>query len=154
MKTNYQQLLIRQLSGRLRSLSRPDLREVPSKGWIRSLREALAMSHYQLAKRIRVSQPTVVNWEQREAKGTITLNSLKKVADAMQCDLVYALVPRKPLEKILKDRALQVASASVEQVAHSMGLEDQRTSAAHRKTVLKQTARRLLEDKPRRLWDS
>jgi predicted DNA-binding mobile mystery protein A len=112
------------------------------------------MSYYQLAKRIGVSQPTVVNWEQREAKGTISLQSIRKVADALQCDLVYALVPRKPLGEILEDRATQKAQIIVEQTSRSMSLEDQQTSLTYRKRAVKETARQLLEKNPKRLWDS
>lgn len=154
MKTKLQQLQAHQLSKRLQGLSRPELREPPGKGWIRSIREALGMSYYQLAKRIGVSQPTVVHWEQREVKGTISLQSLKKVADALQCDLVYALAPRKPLKKILEERALQQAQASADQIGHSMSLEAQQTSSTYKKRLVKETARKLLEGNPRRLWDS
>ena len=154
MKTKLQQLQADQLSKRLQGLSRPELREPPGKGWIRSIREALGMSYYQLAKRIGVSQPTVVNWEQREAKGTISLKSLRKVAEALQCDLVYALVPRKPLREILADRALQKAKTIVEQTSRSMSLENQQTSLTYRRRAVKDTAKQLLEQNPRRLWDS
>lgn len=154
MKVKLQQLQANQLARRLRGLSRSDLREPPGKGWIRSVREALGMSYYQLAKRIGVSQPTVVNWERREAKGTISLQSIKKVADALQCDLIYVLAPRKPFGEILKDRAMQKAQIIVEQTGRSMSLEDQQTSLTYRRRAVKETARELLERNPRRLWDS
>ena len=154
MKRNYQQLQIDQISAQVKALSKPSLKQAPAKGWILSIRNALGMSSYQLAKRLGVSQMTVIDWEQREAKGTITLQSLKKVADALQCDLVYALVPRKPLGKILEDRAIQRAEASVEQIRHSMALENQETSSTYKKRAMKETARQLLEEKPKRLWDS
>ena len=154
MKRNYQQLQIDQISAQVKALSKPSLKQAPAKGWILSIRNAVGMSSYQLAKRLGVSQMTVIDWEQREAKGTITLQSLKKVADALQCDLVYALVPRKPLGKILEDRAIQRAEVSVEQIRHSMALENQGTSSTYKKRAVKEMARRLLEEKPTRLWDS
>jgi predicted DNA-binding mobile mystery protein A len=154
MKRNYQQLQIDQISAQVKALSKPSLKQAPAKGWILSIRNALGMSSYQLAKRLGVSQMTVIDWEQREAKGTITLQSLKKVANALQCDLVYALVPRKPLGKILEDRAIQRAELSVEQIRHSMALENQGTSSIYKKRAVKEMARRLLEEKPKRLWDS
>ena len=154
MKTNYMYLSANQLSRRLTGLSRAELREPPGKGWICSIRKALGMSSTQLAKLIGVSQPMIMSWQQREAKGTISLQSLRKVADAMQCDLVYALVPRKPFKKILEERALRQSQSSTEQIGHSMSLEDQQTSSAYRKESVKETARRLLEEKPKRLWDS
>lgn len=153
MKRNYQQLQIDQISAQVKALSKPSLKQAPAKGWIRSIRDALGMSSYQLAKRLGVSQMTVIDWEQREAKGTITLQSLRKVANALQCGVVYALIPRKPLTTILEDHATQRAEAGVEQIRHSMTLEDQGTSSASKKSAVKELARQLLEEKPKRLWD-
>src|SRR6266404_8337614 len=72
----------------------------PVRGWIKAIREALGMSTAQLAMRLGVKQPSVVALEQSEAKGTIELATLRRVAKALDCTLVYALVPGKPLEAI------------------------------------------------------
>ena len=154
MNTQFRSLLVDQLSNRLKGLDRKELREPPTKGWIRSIREALSMSAGQLAKRVGVAQPNITEWERREMDGTITLKSMRRVAEAMQCDLVYALVPRKPINSILEERAEQVAAGSLEQVSRSMRLEDQETSAAHRARLAQQLVRRLLEETPKRLWDA
>ena len=154
MNAQYRDLLIEQLSNRLTGLDRKELREPPAKGWIRSIREALSMTSYQLAKRIGVPQPNVMKWELREMSGAITLESMRRVADAMHCDFVYALVPRKPINRILQERAKQVVASSLEQVSRSMRLEDQETSAAHRTQLAQQRVRRLLEKTPKRLWDA
>src|SRR6266403_836753 len=69
----------------------------PLRGWIKAIREALGMSTLQLAKRLKIKQPSVVALEQSEAKGTIELATLRRVAEALDCTLVYALVPNKPL---------------------------------------------------------
>lgn len=153
MKANFKALRLEQLTRQLGGLARPALRERPSQGWIRAVRDALGMSTYQLARRIGVSQPTLANWEQREAKGTISLQSLRRVAAAMECDLVYVLAPRKALKKILEQRALQVAARSADRVAHSMDLEGQGTSTSRGKKNVQTAARRLLGESPKRLWD-
>ena len=70
----------------------------PVRGWIKAVREALGMTTAQLAKRLGMKQPSVVAIEQSEAKGTIELATLRRVAEALDCTLVYALVPNKPLE--------------------------------------------------------
>ena len=77
----------------------------PVRGWIKAVREALGMTTAQLAKRLRMKQPSVVAIEQSEAKGTIELATLRRVAEALDCTLVYALVPNKPLEATVRDRA-------------------------------------------------
>src|SRR5450432_871395 len=77
----------------------------PVRGWIKAVREALGMTTAQLAKRLGIKQPTVVALEQSEAKGSIELATLRRVAEALDCTLVYAFVPKKPLEAIVRDRA-------------------------------------------------
>src|ERR1700733_2845339 len=77
----------------------------PVRGWIKAVRAALGMSTAQLAKRLGIKQPSLVALEQSEAKGTIQLDTLRRVAEALDCTVIYALVPNKPLEKMVRDRA-------------------------------------------------
>src|ERR1700680_2276769 len=102
----------------------------PVRGWMKAIREALGMSSAQLAKRLGVKQPSVVALEQSEVKGTIELASLQRVAGALDCTLVYALVPNQPLEVMVRDRARTFARRRLEVVEHSMLLEDQKVPSA------------------------
>jgi len=77
----------------------------PPHGWIREIREALGMSTRQLARLAKMNVSTVSNLEHSERRGTVKLASLRKLAKALHCELVYALVPSKTLERILRDRA-------------------------------------------------
>src|SRR5437868_10148392 len=77
----------------------------PGRGWIKAIREALGMTAEQLGKRLGVKQPSVVAMEQSEAKGSIELATLRRVAEALDCTFVYAFVPNKPLEATVRDRA-------------------------------------------------
>src|ERR1017187_8364380 len=104
------------LDGRFKALG-PATRFAPP------IRGALDMSTAQLAKRLRVKQPSVIALEQSEAKGTIEMATLRRVAPALDCTLVYALVPNKPLETIVRDRARTFARRRLEPVEHSMLLE-------------------------------
>jgi predicted DNA-binding mobile mystery protein A len=97
----------------------------PPRGWIKAIREALGMSTAQLARRMEISQPGVVMLEQSEALGTIKLETLQRVAEAMNCQLVYALVPNEPLETMIRERARQIARQHLGSVEHSMRLENQ-----------------------------
>jgi predicted DNA-binding mobile mystery protein A len=97
----------------------------PSVGWLRTVREALNMPQRELARRLQVSQPSVQALERREADGAITLDSLERAADALGCDLVYALIPRRPLEETLRDQAQKVAQAQWNAVTQTMALENQ-----------------------------
>lgn len=97
----------------------------PKQGWLRTVREALNMPQRELARRLGISQPSAQALERREVKGTITLESLERAADALGCDLVYALIPRQPLETTLRQQAEKVARAQWGAVEHTMALEDQ-----------------------------
>lgn len=96
--------------------------------------------------------PSVRKFEQAEADGAITLRSLHKLADALNCDLRYALVPRKPLAEILLDRAREVAKSNVDPVAHTMALEAQGVSEEHRRQQIESWTRRFLTGPRRELW--
>jgi len=122
----------------------------PVRGWIRAIREALGMSSTQLAKRLGVKQPSVIAFEQSEAKGTIELATLRRVAEALDCTVVYALVPNKPLKAMVRDRARALARGRFLPVEHSMELEDQKVSVKHSQAQLDELVREL---NPNRLWD-
>lgn len=119
------------LDERLNRFRPADQYAPPVRGWARGIREALGMTTAQLARRLSVKQPSVVAMEQSEAKGTIELATLKRVAAALDCTLVYALVPKKPLNSTVRERAGVFARRREEAVEHSMLLEDQKVSANH-----------------------
>lgn len=90
-----------------------------------AIREALGMSARDLAGRMGVADSTVVRLEASERAGTVQLNSLRRAADALGCDLVYALVPRRPLDEIVQEQARRQAVKVLASVHHTMLLEDQ-----------------------------
>ena len=97
----------------------------PHSGWVRAIREALGMSAKDLAGRRGVAQSTITRIENSERTGRIQLDTLERAAEALGCELVYALVPRKPLEAIVDERANELAARRLGQVAHTMALEAQ-----------------------------
>jgi predicted DNA-binding mobile mystery protein A len=131
---------------------RPLARSQPRTEWLRAIRHALGMTTRQLAKSVGVTQAAVVNAERSEAKGDITLATLRRYASAMDCELVYALVPNRPLQESLEARAEQVARDQVLRVRHSMALENQQTSDEHLEREVAELRRRLLAGKRSRLW--
>jgi predicted DNA-binding mobile mystery protein A len=98
----------------------------PPKGWIRAIREPLGVSSGDLAGRMRTNRSLVAQQEKAEAEDRITLKSLRAYADALDCDLVYAFVPRAgSLQELADARARAAATANVLGVEHSMALENQ-----------------------------
>jgi predicted DNA-binding mobile mystery protein A len=106
-------------------------RQLPAKGarpyggWVRAIREALGMTAEDLAERMGVSQPSLTRLEKSERESGARLDTLIRAADALECDFVYALVPRRPLDDLVTEQARRRALDRVHQVAQTMALEDQ-----------------------------
>jgi predicted DNA-binding mobile mystery protein A len=118
------------LDERLRALQPAESHRAPPKGWVRALRDALGMTGAQLGSRMEIRPQTVEAIEKSEASGTIQLSTLRRAAEALDCTLVYALVPNRSLEATLSERARKIASHELQRVAHSMRLEAQGTDGA------------------------
>jgi predicted DNA-binding mobile mystery protein A len=101
----------------------------PHRGWIRAIRDALGMTSAELAARIGVSQQRVSEMERSELQDTITLETLRRVADALDSDLVYVLQPRTTLDKAVKEQARKKAAQHLAPLAHHGRLEDQALTA-------------------------
>lgn len=125
----------------------------PQVGWIQTIRTTLGMTAQQLAQRMGISQATVSNLEKSEAAHTITLQSLQRAARALDCDVVYALLPRQPLADMVEDKAAQLASASVLRVRHTMSLEAQSTPAGTAQQQIAARKEALLAGRWSKLWN-
>jgi predicted DNA-binding mobile mystery protein A len=144
-------LAARQLDRKMMLLKR--LRSMtPRLGWLRTIRQAIGMSQGDVASRLGVAQSSVDGFERAEARGAITLASLRRVADAMDCDLAYALVPRRGLEAMIRDRAQAQAEEIVRRTSHSMQMEAQGVGARESRRQIEELARELAAKPPRGFW--
>jgi predicted DNA-binding mobile mystery protein A len=125
-------------------------RRPPARGWIRALRDALGMTAEQLGERMGVSQPSVQRLELSEAEGTIQLSSLRKAAAALDCEVVYALVPRRTLKETFDAAATRVARRELGLIGHTMALEDQAVGDEEDEERLRRFIAEELD--PRELW--
>ena len=106
----------------------------PHKGWIRAIREATGITVREMAKRLRKAPSVAAHLEGSEAEYRITLGRLREAADALGCQLVYALVPKSgSLQELAEERARTTAAENVRAVEHSMALEDQAVGGVERK---------------------
>jgi predicted DNA-binding mobile mystery protein A len=126
---------------------------LPKRGWIREMRDALGLSARQLAARMGVSQPTVAKMEQSEARGSLTLASLQKAAEAMDCRLTYAFAPRTSLEDIVHARAAAAATRLLSRVEHTMVLEAQGADGEFRARRIQELTNELVRTLSRELWE-
>lgn len=139
------------LDERLEVLRPADRFKAPPKGWVRALRDALGMTGAQLGARMGIRPQTVETIEKSEAAGTIQLNTLRRAAEALDCTLVYALVPNTSLEAMVNARARKIAMRELQRVAHTMRLEAQGTDDAHLETRIQAYIRGRLSE--RDLWN-
>ena len=153
MNARTQQLQLTQLDKRLdihRLLPREKALP-PREGWIAAIRKALGMSGSVLAQRMGISQSAQAQYEKSERERSISLQTLEKVAHALDAELVYAIVPRLTLRATLEEKALEQAKERVLPLAHSMGLESQATSSESLQSEVEQIQKQLLEN-PKQLW--
>ncbi len=114
------------LDKRLSDLKPIERFAAPPKGWVRAIRDAIGMSGAQLARRLGVTPQSVADLEKSEAAGKASIDTLRRAAAAMDCALVYALVPRTSLEEMVRSRARAIALRELGGVAHSMAIENQK----------------------------
>jgi len=126
----------------------------PQNGWVRSLRKALGMTTQQLATRLNVQRSRVIQIEHNELEGRITLSGLKKAAAALDCELIYALVPKDSIEHILEQLAARVSKEILDQVDHSMRLEKQGLTQKQKNIEKQEIIRELLSGSLKNLWEN
>ena len=144
----YQKLQLKTLDEHLSKIA---ICDAPVDGWIRAIRQSLGMSARQLSERLGISQQSAAKLESNEADKSITLRSLNRAAQAMQCKVVYAIIPEKgDLKGIVKKQAFKKAKELISPVQHTMVLEDQEVKDPQ--DQLERISEDLVEQ-PNKLWD-
>ena len=128
----------------------PRIRVIPRGGWIAAIRESLGMSVQNLADRLGMTRAAAAKLEVSERSQTIQLDTLRKAADALECDLVYALVPRQPLQDLVNSRRLEILKSMQQRTQQHMRLEAQDVSDPEYYLHLLNQAEFLVPD--RMLW--
>ena len=147
MNTKFRQLRLSPLDRTLQDMRTPPPR--PTSGWISSVREALGITLDQIGKQIGSSRQAVQQLERAEATDRITLGALRRTAEAMGCELVYALVPKSGTFAELAERPVRDRAArDVKSVMHTMMLEDQKPENADQ-LIEDEAQRRLNRNKTR-----
>jgi predicted DNA-binding mobile mystery protein A len=100
---------------------------IPTKGWLRAARQALGLTQSQLAKKLRMRQQAYANIELREQREKVAIETLRRAAGALDCDLVYAFVPKRAVAPTFSELAAKYDSelAMRRATEHSMALEGQ-----------------------------
>ena len=144
-KLNFNDLSFIQINRRLEDLrSNKDKAQIRG-GWINYMRAALGISMSTLAKLSQSSKSAINQAEQREIEGKVTISTLKKYAEAMDCELVYFFAPKDNIETLIKNKAYEKARRSLLSADLHMKLEDQKVEGDIQKQV-ERLALKLIED--------
>ena len=101
-----------------------------------------------------ITPQSVWEIEDREKNGSVTLNVLRQVGQALNMKLVYGFIPEQVSLKIMiEDRAKILAKEIVDRTSVSMELEDQKTSDNRLEKAIEEKAQELKTKMPRYLWD-
>ena len=146
-------LILEQLQKTLRQFELLKDSSPPVKGWIRAIREALGMNGRQFADRLGEHRSRTKQIEQQELTGSLTMRTMQKTSEALDCVFVYCLIPRTSLEETIRNRAKQVATKRLARASHTMGLEDQALSTKENEKVLSEMVDELVDTLPSNLWN-
>ena len=116
-------------------------------GW-----RTLGMSAEQLGRCLNMTRQVVIDLEKREAAQAVSLASLRKAADALECDVVMALVPRDSLENAVRQQARRKALEERNRLVHTMRLEGQESGVGEILDI-DQSIASWLTTRCRQLWD-
>ncbi|MDQ7050289.1 MAG: mobile mystery protein A [Enterobacterales bacterium] len=124
-----------------------------SEGWLKTVRKALGMSGTQLAKRLGVTKGQISQTESGELSASVTLKTMQKMAQAMDCRFVYAVIPTQEIEEIIKQRATLKAKEQIKAASSQMALEAQSLNDEQIAFAVDQLASEIVEKKPSDLWE-
>lgn len=97
-----------------------------------------------------VAQQRITQLEHNEIHDRIQLGTLRQAADALECDLVYVLLPRTSLDLTARSQARRKATAIIAEVAHHSRLEDQALTPTQTAAQIERLADQLIDQ--RGLW--
>jgi predicted DNA-binding mobile mystery protein A len=150
---NKRKLVREQLDASLQRLSPLLDVTAPPKGWIRAIRDALRMTAKQLATRLGVAQQAVARIEKEELAGSVTIKTMRRIAECLDCVFVYGFVPRTSLEETVARQAKKVAAQRLAQASQTMSLENQALSRKENEQALSDLVDELIRTLPSNLWN-
>jgi predicted DNA-binding mobile mystery protein A len=127
--------------------------EKPLGGWLSTFLEAISMGAPALAARLEISRNSVYSSIEKERLGSISVNQLEKMADAMGGKLVYAIVPREgDIEQIVMTQARKKAKRIVQRTRAHMALEEQTEGLRSEEDMIGELASDMVREMPRDFW--
>ena len=151
---NQRKLLIEQLDRKLKPFSVSEAVIVPDNGWINTIRTTLNMTLEQLGKKLNMTKQGVKRIEESEAAGTITINSLKEVGNALEMKFVYGFSPIDGSVDSLLDRKSRIlAEKIILRTNHNMMLENQAIDKSSLRKAIDDLSKEIKFELKKAIWD-
>lgn len=151
---NKNKLVLDQLNRKLEPFNTASKITIPEKGWIFSIRKSLNMTLEQLGKRLKMTRQGVKKIEEREVSGSITLVTLREIAEALDMKLVYGFSSKyDSIDQMVDIRAKKLATKIVLRTHQNMQLENQANSNAQIEIAIHELAQEIKREMRKSLWD-
>jgi predicted DNA-binding mobile mystery protein A len=151
---NKKQLLIEQLDKKLEKFKDSAMVQIPTKGWINTIRTTLNMTRDQLGTKLEMTKGAIQKIEEREALGQITINKLRDVGKALDMKFVYGFVPKDgTIDDLIQIKAEKLAQKIVLRTNQNMKLEDQGIGDEKMAKTIKELANEIKREMRKSLWD-
>ena len=147
-------LQLQQLNNKMLGFASLKQVAIPPTGWIKAIRTALGMSMQQLGNKLSISKQGILDIENREKEGSITIKSLKEIGRVLDMQFVYGFVPNDgSLDALIEKRATELATKIVMRTSNTMKLEDQGNSNERLKKAIIERTTEIKNKMPKILWD-
>ena len=126
MENEFKDLRLQQLARSLSLFEQAKQEPRPPRGWLQAVRQALGLSLNAVGQKLKKPRQDILYFEKAEAEDRITLKNLRLVAEAMDCELVYAVVPKSGTIAELADYLIRNhVYTNAYAVERTMALENQ-----------------------------
>jgi len=151
---NQRKLLIEQLDRKLEPFSGSELVIVPDSGWVNTIRKILNMTLEQLGKKLNMTKQGVKRIEESEAAGTITMNSLTEVGNALEMKFVYGFIPIDgSIDSLLDRKSRILAEKIILRTNHNMMLENQEIDKTNLRNAIEDLSKEIKFELKKAIWD-
>jgi len=126
---------------------------LPIEEQIKIIRKALGMSQVQLAKKLDFSSNVpIVKMEKGQIENP-TIDTLKKYAEALGCELLVRFVPKKEIEKMVDEQAEKKAREIVSLSVGNSAMELQKPDDDVIEDEIEELKYDLMHKKRSRIWN-
>ena len=147
-------LLIEQLDRKLKPFIGTEIVIVPNNGWINTIRTTINMTLEQLGKKLNMTKQGAKRIEDSEVAGTITLNSLKEVGNALEMKFVYGFIPFDgSIDSLLDRKSRKLAKTIILRTNQNMMLENQEIDKNVLEKAIEDLSKEIKVELKKAIWD-